>query len=92
MLISLSGESSAAILFELNAPQVLQRWIIAHSPFFRTHTAIGSIIPLQSDARSPGVLSRCMLERQLGQWFRWAVPEFSFVTVIPHFLQTKTSF
>ena len=62
--ISLSGLSSAAILFEESAPQILQRWIIAHSPFFLTHTAIGSIVPPQSAARSPGSASRCLLQRQ----------------------------
>ena len=68
--ISFMGLSSAAIRLELNAPQTLQRWMSAHSPFFLTHTEIGSITPPQSAARSPGVLSRCRLDRQYGQWFR----------------------
>ena len=57
--ISFMGLSSAAIRLELNAPHILQRWMIAHSPFFLTHTAIDSITPPQSAARSPGSLSRC---------------------------------
>ena len=65
--ISFTGLSSAAIRFELNVPQILQRWTIAHSPCFLTHTAIGSIVPPQSAARSPGSLSRCLLDRQYGQ-------------------------
>ena len=62
--ISFMGLSSAAIRLELNAPHILQRWMIAHSPFFLTHTAIDSITPPQSAARSPGSLSRCWLDRQ----------------------------
>ena len=57
--ISFIGLSSAAMRLELNAPQILQRWMIAHSPFFLTQTAIGSMLPPQSAARSPGSLSRC---------------------------------
>lgn len=66
-LISFKGLSSAAIRFDRSAPQRLQRWTIAHSPPFLTHTAIGSITPPQSEARSPGCSSRCRLQRQLGQ-------------------------
>ena len=54
MDISFIGLSSAATRLELNAPHLLQRWMIAHSPFFLTHTATGSIILPQSDSRSPG--------------------------------------
>ena len=68
--ISFMGLSSAAIRLELKAPHTLQRWMMAHSPFFLTHTAIGSITPPQSAALSPGSLSRCWLDRQYGQWFR----------------------
>ena len=67
MLMSFMGLSSAATRLELSAPQRLQRWIIAHSPFLRTHTAIGSIIPPQSLSRSPGSMSTCRLERQFWQ-------------------------
>lgn len=48
------GLSSAAIRLELSAPQVWHRWMMAHSPFLRTQTPIGSMIPPQSEARSPG--------------------------------------
>ena len=83
--------SSAAILFELNAPQSWQRWMIAHSPFLRTHTPMASMIPLQSDARSPGLMSRWTLERQAEQWLRWRLPAFSDVIDFPQTLHIKTS-
>lgn len=57
MLISFIGLSSAATRLELSAPQRRQRWMIAHSPPLRTHTAIGSMMPPQSDSRSPGSMS-----------------------------------
>ena len=57
--ISFMGVSSAAMRLELKAPQILQRWTMAHSPFLRTHTEMGSITPPQSAARSPGSLSKC---------------------------------
>ena len=56
-LISFMGLSSAAILLELSAPQRRQRCMTAHSPFFRTQTAIGSMIPPQPLSRSPGSIS-----------------------------------
>ncbi|HBJ18070.1 MAG TPA: hypothetical protein DDY81_09885 [Clostridiales bacterium] len=74
MDMSLTGLSSAATRLELSAPHRRQRWMIAHSPFFRTHTATGSISPPQSDSRSPGSMSKCTEHRQLGQWFRWSLP------------------
>lgn len=55
--INFIGLSSAATRFEDNSPHLRQRWIMAHSPFFLTHTATGSMIPPQSDARSPGSMS-----------------------------------
>lgn len=51
-----------------------QRWTIAHSPFFLTQTAMGSIMPPQSAALSPGSISTCRLERQFGQWFLCSLP------------------
>jgi len=48
--------------------------MIAQSPPGRTHTAIGSIAPRHSEARSPGISSTCRLHKHHGQWFRWAVP------------------
>ena len=72
--ISFTGLSSAATRFELSFPQRLQRCIIAHSPFFLTHTPIASITAPQSDALSPGSSSTCLLERQFGQWLRWSEP------------------
>lgn len=45
MLISFIGLSSAATRFEDIAPHLRQRWTIAHSPFFLTQTAMGSMIP-----------------------------------------------
>lgn len=45
MLISFIGLSSAAMRFEDRAPHMRQRWTIAHSPFFLTQTAMGSIAP-----------------------------------------------
>ena len=67
MLISFIGLSSAAMRFEDSAPHMRQRWTIAHSPFFLTQTAMGSIMPPQSAALSPGSISTCRLERQFGQ-------------------------
>ena len=43
MDMSLTGLSSAATRLELNAPHRRQRWMIAHSPFFRTHTATAAV-------------------------------------------------
>lgn len=91
MLISFMGLSSAATLLELSAPHLRQRWMMAHSPLPRTHTAIGSMMPPQSASRSPGSISTCRLERQLGQWLRWSVPAASGVTNRPHTLQVKLS-
>lgn len=65
--MSFMGLSSAALRLELSFPQTVHRWMIAHSPFFRTHTLMGSMRPWQSEARSPGSLSRWTLYRQLGQ-------------------------
>ena len=58
---------------------------------FRTQTAMGSMIPPQSEARSPGSMSTCRLERQLGQWLRWSLPAFSGVQSLPQTLQVKAS-
>ena len=58
---------------------------------FRTQTAMGSMIPPQSEARSPGSMSTCRLERQLGQWLRWSLPAFSGVQSRPQTLQVKLS-
>lgn len=91
MLISFIGLSSAATRFEDIAPHLRQRWTIAHSPFFLTQTAMGSMIPPQSEALSPGSISTCRLERQLGQWFLWSLPAPCGTTVRPHTLQTKVS-
>ena len=91
MDMSFMGLSSAATRLELSAPQRRQRWITAHSPFFLTHTATASMTLPQSDARSPGSLSRWRLDRQLGQWFRWPLPAPSDTTRRPHALQVKLS-
>ena len=61
MLMSFMGLSSAATRLELSFPQRLQRWMIAHSPFFRTHTATGSIgdvIEYQILSMLPSITSR----------------------------------
>lgn len=91
MLISFIGLSSAATRFEDIAPHLRQRWTIAHSPFFLTQTAMGSMIPPQSEALSPGSISTCRLERQFGQWFLWSLPAPCGTAVRPHTLQTKAS-
>ena len=44
MDMSFMGLSSAATRLELSAPQRLQRWMIAHSPFFLTQTPTGSAV------------------------------------------------
>ena len=56
--ISFIGLSSAAIRLALIFPHCLHLCRIAHSPFCFTQTAIGSICPPQSEARSPGMSSR----------------------------------
>ena len=91
ILMSFMGLSSAATRLELSAPQRRQRWMIAHSPPLRTQTATGSMIPPQSDARSPGSRSTWRLERQLGQWLRWSLPAFCGVQSRPQTLQVKLS-
>ena len=91
MDMSFMGLSSAATRLELSAPQRLQRWMIAHSPPLRTQTATGSMMPPQSAARSPGSMSTCRLERQLGQWLRWSLPAFCGVQSRPQTLQVKLS-
>ncbi|MUU12952.1 MAG: YitT family protein [Oscillibacter sp.] len=73
-LISSMGLSSAATRLEWSTPQILQRWMMAHSPPLRTQTATGSMVPPQSAARSPGSSSTWTLARQLGQWLRCWVP------------------
>ncbi len=92
MLMSFSGLSSAATRLELSAPQLRQRCIIAHSPSFLTQTATASMTAPQSDALSPGVLSRCRLQRHLGQWLRFLVPPPSNGTSAPQALQIKLLF
>ena len=87
--ISLTGLSSAAILFELSAPHRLHLCITAHSPFLRTHTPMGSMIPPQSAERSPGSLSKWTLDKHTGQWFLFCVPAPSVVTLAPHTRQIK---
>ena len=91
MDISFIGLSSAAIRLDESWPQMRQRWMMAHSLFLRTQTAIGSIIPPQSAARSPGSISRCRLLRQLGQWLRWLLPAPAATTGRPQTLQVKPS-
>ena len=67
MDMSFMGLSSASTRLELRSPQRLQRWMMAHSPLLRTQTATGSMMPPQSDSRSPGSISTCRECRQLGQ-------------------------
>ena len=89
--ISFMGLSSAAVRLELSLPHRRHRWMTAHSPPLRTQTPMGSIIPPQSEARSPGSSSTWRLHRQLGQWLRWALPAASGTTGRPHTLQVKLS-
>ncbi len=89
--MSFMGLSSAATRLELSVPQRLQRCMIAHSPPLRTQTATGSMMPPQSAARSPGSMSTCRLERQLGQWLRWSLPAPCGVQSRPQTLQVKVS-
>jgi hypothetical protein len=91
MDISFIGLSSAAIRLELKMPHLAQRWMMAHSPFLRIHTEIGSMRPPQSDALSPGSMSTCRLVRQLGQWFRCRLPAPSGTTSLPQTLHVNVS-
>jgi hypothetical protein len=76
---------------ECRTPQPRQRWMIAQSPPGRAQTAIGSMELRHSDARSPGSSSKCLLQRQWGQWFRCAVPVASGVTGRPQWTQANHS-
>ena len=89
--MSFIGLSSAATLLDDSLPQIRHLWMMAHSPFFLTHTATGSITPPQSDSLSPGSLSRCWLLKQFGQWFLWSDPAPPGTTRRPHTLQVKDS-
>ena len=91
MDMSFMGLSSAATRLDDRAPHRRQRWTMAHSPLFRTHTAMGSITPPQPAARSPGSTSRWRLVRQLGQWLRWSAPAPAETTGRPQCLQVKLS-
>ena len=88
--MSISGLSSPAMRFTCTVAQSLQRCTSAHSPSARTHTPIGSIDAPQSAARSPGELaSTCLLQRQVGQWFRCSVPGASIETSSRQLRQRK---
>ena len=89
--MSFIGLSSAATRLDDSFPQIRHRWIMAHSPFFLTHTATGSIIPPHSASLSPGSLSKCWLLRQFGQWFLCPDPAPSGTTGRPHTLQVNRS-
>ena len=65
MLISFMGLSSAAARLEERAPHRRHRWMMAPLPPLRTHTATGSIMPPQSDARSR---ARCPHAGWKGSW------------------------
>ena len=91
MDISFLGLSSAATRLEDSAPHRRQRWMTAHSPPLRTHTAMGSMMPPQSEARSPGSTSTWRLDRQLGQWLRCSLPAHAGAANQPHTLQVKLS-
>lgn len=79
--IKTTSLSSPAMRLDRNVEQLRQRWMMAHSPPRRIHTAIGSISPRQPHRRSPGWMSRCTLQRQWGQWLRCRVPPASGTTV-----------
>jgi len=82
--ISRSMLSSAAVLFRRSRPQRVQRWISTQRRSPRTVTAIGSMPPGHSALRSPGTLrSRCLDQRQRGQWLRCEVPGASSETSWP---------
>lgn len=55
--ISFMELSYTATRFELKAPHLRHRWMMAHSPLFLTHTAMESIYPPQSASLSPGSMS-----------------------------------
>jgi hypothetical protein len=82
--INRSKLSSPAIRLSRRRPQSKHRWMRTHRPSPRTVTAIGSIPPEQLVLRSPGTLrSRCLDQRQAGQWLRWDVPGASLDTATP---------
>ena len=87
---SFIGSSSAAMRFELKCPHLRQRCINAHSPSFLVHIPMASIIPPQCAALSPGIVSRCKLERQCGPWLRYRLPAPVFVTVLPQPMHMKS--
>ena len=78
--------SSGRALFFLLSPQVWHWWIIWYSPLAEI-ILMGFIKPLQFSARSPGLISTCLLHRQCGQWLVKPLP----ITSCPHCSQTKSS-
>ena len=48
---------------------------------------MGSIMPAQTSALSPGLISTCLLQRQPGQWFVYPDP----ATSAPQFSHVKSS-
>jgi len=85
--ISKSRSSSDAALFRRSWPHFRHRWITMN-PFFGSGSVrMGSRIPPQSAARSPGFTSTWRDERQNGQWFREVYPSGG--TSLPQAAQTN---
>jgi hypothetical protein len=86
ILIISSKLSFFEVLFLFSYPHLIHRWIIIYSPSLAS-TLTGFISPRQSDSRSPGWRSTCLLQRQFGQWLVKPLP----FTFAPQFPQTKSS-
>src|SRR3989344_2979379 len=79
-------ESLGVIALRFVCPQRRHSWRIRYEGE-EPSIALGSIIPLQIAALSPGFTSTCLPHRHSGQWFVNPSP----TTWAPHFSQTKSS-
>ena len=84
--ITLSILSSLTILFLRKCLHFRHCCVKIYSPFFSS-MSIGFIKPPHSAARSPGLISTCLLHKQFGQWLVYPLP----LTFAPQFSQTKSS-
>ncbi len=81
-----SKSSCGESRFLLRWPHVSQRWVRIHTspPLSKSS---GCIMPPHSAARSPGLLSTCLLHKHFGQWFVYPLP----CTKVPHRSQENCS-
>ena len=63
-----SKSSPSCCLFQRSWPQSTHRWRYRYCPF-RSSSCTGGMRPWQLAARSPGLMSTCLLQRHCVQWF-----------------------